>query len=104
MLCALKTEKLKAVKAQLTFRKRVLQQTTQDKSLFAFSAGSKAKTIEQLITNLTVLISEARKGSTAEKKLNKKLLLVNRHIKDRFNDAWYYGHIPSVVPGFTGEI
>lgn len=63
-----KTEKLKAVKAQLTFRKKVLQQTTQDKSLFAFSAGSKAKTIEQLMTNLTVLINEARKGSTTEKK------------------------------------
>lgn len=78
-----------------------MQQTTQDKSLFAFSAGSKAKTIEQLMTNLTVLINEARKGSTTEKKLNKKPLLVNKHIKHRFNDAWYYGHILSVVPGFT---
>lgn len=67
-----KTEKLKAVKAQLTFRKKVLQQTTQDKSLFAFSAGSKAKTIEQLMTNLTVLINEARKGSTTEKKIKQK--------------------------------
>ena len=98
-----KTERLKAVKAQLTFRKKVLLQVTQDKSLFAFSAGNKAKNLSELKDNLTILINEARKGSTKEIKIGKKPLLVNKTIKHRFtgNDAWYDGHVISVVPGFT---
>ncbi|KAK3103507.1 hypothetical protein FSP39_019719 [Pinctada imbricata] len=96
-----KTEKVKAVKAQLTFRKTVLHQTTLNKSLFQFSFGKKAKSLDELKANLKVLIDEARKGSTSETKSKKTPLLVLKRIKHKFENDWYYGEVVSVVPGFT---
>jgi len=94
-------EKKTAVKAQITFRKKVLRQVPSNTSLFTFSSGKKTKSQEELKMNLLTLINEARTGCTTEKHMSTKPLLVDKYIKHKFDDSWYIGHVLSVVPSFA---
>ena len=94
-------EQIKALKAQLNFRKNVLKQIASDKKLFLFSEGGKKKSVEQLTTNLCRLISESRIGSTSEKPAGTGVLLVGKTVDHQFTDKVYRGRVLSVVPGFS---
>ena len=49
-----KTAKLCALKAQMNFRKRVLEQNHSDKTLFSFSKDGKQLSVEELTYNLNL--------------------------------------------------
>ena len=53
-----KTAKVKALKAQINFRKQVLQQKYPDKGVFSFSKNRKQFSVDELATNLKKLISD----------------------------------------------
>ena len=53
-----KTAKVKALKAQINFRKLVLQQKYPDKGVFSFSKNRKQFSVDELATNLKKLISD----------------------------------------------
>ena len=53
-----KTAKVKALKAQISFRKQVLQQKYPDKGVFLFSKNCKQFSVDELATNLKKLISD----------------------------------------------
>ena len=52
-----KSAKLKALKAQLNFRRRVLEQKHPDKEVFAFSRKGKQLSVDELVSNLEKLLS-----------------------------------------------
>ena len=54
------TEKKKALKSQLNFRKNVLLQKTTDQSLFLFSSKKKQKTVVELTEQLCKLVDAAK--------------------------------------------
>ena len=53
-----KSAKLKALKAQINFRKQVLQQKYPDKNVFMFSKNRRQFSVDELATNLRKLISD----------------------------------------------
>ena len=61
MLATLETKKLKvaALQAQLRFRQHVLQQNTGDKSVYRFSSGKHALSVQELTNNLKTLLVHA---------------------------------------------
>ena len=54
-----KSAKLKALKAQLNFRKKVLEQRHPDKDVFAFTRKGKQLSVDELVSNLNKLLSTA---------------------------------------------
>jgi len=97
------TAKLNALKAQLNFRKQVLDQKSYlDKDLFLFSKNGKQYSADKLIENLTKLICDQkpvqeRASCTHESPVGKK-------IKHKWRDEngcekWYCGEVLSKVVG-----
>lgn len=97
------TAKVKALKVQLNFRQKVLQQNCTDKSLFKFSQNRKQFTIGQLTSNLLKLLEDSSTTSTCEtipstqEILLNPQLLVGKKIKQRFVEdgklVWYEGTV-----------
>lgn len=102
------TEKREALKCQLQFRKGVLTQVTEDKTLFNYSkkaeCGDTSKrrqlTVEELTANLKVLVHQAIVRSGTEETH----MLVGKRVKhiqvEEGERTPYYGKILSQVPGY----
>ena len=97
-----KSEKIRALKAQLNFRKNVLKQKASDKKLYIFSAVKRTKRVEELQSNLVELIEESRALPTTECTQKDIPLLVGKYVSHTFaNGKRYVGKVLSVVPGFS---
>lgn len=100
-----KTAKIKALKVQLTFRKKVLEQAHPDKEIFFFSKNKQQLTVDELSQNLTKLISpQAHNQNTVGPAQQANQMLISRRIRHRWKDCdsseqWYLGTILSFVPG-----
>ena len=93
-----KTEKLKALKAQLDFRRKVLEQTNFDKEIFFLSKNGKRLSIQEVSKNLCQLFSTSEASSTACESL------VGKRIRHRWCNAdgteqWYSGRVLTLVSG-----
>ena len=87
-----KTSKLQALKAQLDFRKKVLEQNPVDKSL---SRNKKKLSVDEVCSNLCKLFPPMS-GCDKED-------LIGKRIKHKWNEdgteKWYFGTILDVVAG-----
>ena len=98
-----KTAKLRALKVQFNFRKRVLDQRSyRHKELFLFSKNGQQYTVEELMDNLAKLINEEEAVSGLANKVRESL--VGKTIKHRWRDEsgveqWYFGEVLSKVAG-----
>ena len=100
------TGKKEALKSQLRFRKEVLQQVTEDKTLFSYTkkedTGDKRRqlTFKELSANLKVLVHQAAVRSGTEETH----MLVGKRVKHfQIADGErtpYLGKIMSQVPGY----
>ena len=97
------TEKKKALKIQLNFRKNVLEQKYPDKTVFQVSGKGKAYTVGELTANLKKLISSAldiQRKNPEESGLN----LIGKRIRHYFMvdgvRTQYRGRVVSTVPGY----
>ena len=99
-----KSAKIKALKAQLNFRGRVLEQQHQDKEVFAFSRKGKQLSVDELVSNLEKLLSTSplQDRHAAENQQS----LIGKTIRHKWCnedevEQWYTGHILSAVEGST---
>ena len=102
-------EKLKALKAQLDFRKKVLdQETPNTKHLFFMSRGHKKLSVEEVTEQLSQIVNFqiVDQQSTSATHIQSKgfHLFPGSKIRHRWEDepgkfTWYEGNIVSVVPG-----
>lgn len=100
-----KSDKIEALKVQLKFRKEVLNQIPDDKSVFNFTKtkeGTKSRknlTVEELITNLKMLVRQSIVRDNLDE--SDKHVLVGKRVKHRFDtngeDQWYTGKVISQV-------
>lgn len=107
-----KAEKLKSLKMQIKFRRKVLGQSHSDNAVFKFSHGGKAHSVEMLKQNLyellTVTESDDKRCTPSpdreqdsvlspEDVIKQPELLVGRRIKHRFEVdgelVWYRGTV-----------
>ena len=94
--------KIKALKAQLNFRKRVLEQTHENKEIFHITKHGKRLSVTELVDNLKKLLSmHPLQDSTVS---SPHLDLVGKRIRHKWVDEdgkeeWYCGCILSSVPG-----
>ena len=95
----LKSTKAKcdALKVQLNFRKKVLQQCHDDKSVFIFSHNKKPHSHSQLLINLLKLLPTERQRLSTEQFVTNPELLVNKRIDHLFESdeglQWYRGTV-----------
>ena len=100
-----KGDKIEAQKAQLKFRKDVLQQIPDNKTVFNFSKSEEGKTlrkslnVDELKENLKKLVKQAVvKDSESDIERH---ILVGKRVKHRFStdegDKWYTGKVISQV-------
>lgn len=87
-------EIVKAMQAQLKFRKKFLKQKPRNKKLFNFSTKSdggkyKKLTIPELRTNLLELIKSTLIGETTENEVVGIPLLVGKTVDQKFTDQTY---------------
>ena len=68
-----KTERVKLLKLQINFRRKVLCQTYSDKSVFKFSQNRKQFSVDQLQANLYKLLPSEEDGSPTTSSLNQVL-------------------------------
>ena len=101
-----KSAKVKALKAQINFRRKVLEQTHLDQSLFVFSKNRKPLSIEELISNLQKLLPESDESeSISELETHEyQETLIGKRIRHRWRnedgtEQWYNGKIISAVAG-----
>ena len=104
------TKKKEALKAQLRFRKTVLQQSSEDKDIFKFSKKGRGQfNSSELRDNLIKLLEAAKAlltGKSHDQCADQRDLsyLVGKHIKHKFSEdgqfVIYSGRIISQVPGF----
>ena len=99
-----KSAKIKALKAQLNFRRRVLEQQHPDKEVFAFSRKGKQLSVDELVSNLEKLLSTSplQDRHAAENQQS----LIGKTIRHKWcnedgEEQWYTGHILSAVEGST---
>ena len=101
------TQKCKALKAQLRFRKKVLEQHYPDDSIFNFSSKEKGNFNSQLLhRNLLKLIHEAKSCPTPTSSTTTTTTLADRNIEHNFKEAdgsikAYKGRVIAQVPGFS---
>lgn len=99
-----KSDKLQALKLQIKFRDKVLNQTHSDKSLFRFSHKGKQHTVDHLTKNLCELIGDTGAPSLSEQVppslemiMIQPELLIGQQIKHRFEVdkrlVWYDGRV-----------
>ena len=101
-----KTEKFKALKAQLNFRKKVLQQVPLNKEIFFTTRNGKQLTIEEISSNLALLLQHSTQVPTNLLISLNQESLVGKRIRHRWcnpdgTEQWYTGCILSVVLGTT---
>ena len=101
-----KKEKVKALKAQLDFRKKVLEQTHTEKDIFFITKQSKQLPVEVISENLCKLLSSAHLINTPSTVATNCQSLIGREIYHRWKDEdgeerWYKGRVLSLVPGTT---
>ncbi|XP_060557311.1 uncharacterized protein LOC132717769 [Ruditapes philippinarum] len=105
-------EKVEALKAQLKFRKEVLNQVAETKSQFNLTKGMKGSkkrkklTVDELKENLINIVKQALvKDRENDEEIH---ILVGKRVRHRFEEVtdgkkmykWYNGRIISQVPGF----
>jgi len=101
------SEKLKALKCQLDFRKKVLE-LAGPKEVFFMSRNRRKLTVDEVKTNLLTLISPSHRpiSSSPSPFVATQESLVGRRICHRWcksdgSERLYYGKILSIVPGTT---
>ena len=99
-----KSAKLKALKSQLNFRRRVLEQKHPDKDVFVFSRKGKQLSVDELVSNLENLLttSPVQDRHVAENQQS----LIGKTIRHKWynedgEEQWYTGHILSAVERST---
>ena len=101
---SIKSDKLQALKLQIKFRDKVLNQTHSDKSLFRFSHKGKQQTVNHLTKNLCELFGDTGAPSLPEQVppslkmiMIQTELLIGQQIKHRFEVdkrlVWYDGRV-----------
>ena len=100
-------EKLKALKCQLNFRKKVLEQSG-PKELFFMSKNRKKLGVDEVVANLLVLISPLHSQrlapvspftATQESLIGRHIILCHKWKLSDGSEQLYYGKILSFVPG-----
>jgi hypothetical protein len=90
-----KTGELRALKAQLDFRKKVLEQVCIDKSVFCLSKNRTKLSVDEVCSNLCKLFQPASSNDQEG--------LIGKRIRHRWNvngsEQWYLGTILDIVPG-----
>ena len=106
------TKKREALKAQIRFRKTVLQQSSEDKDIFTFSKNGRDQfNSVELRDNLIKLLEAAQAPSISQSKAHGHhtdeedlSYLVGKHIKHNFSEdgqlVTYRGRVIPQVPGF----
>ena len=100
------SEKLKALKCQLDFRKKVLEQAG-PKEVFFMTKNRKKLTVDEVASNLSALFSPAHRPVVSSSPfIATQESLVGRRICHRWRESdgaehLYYGKILSIVPGTT---
>ena len=88
-----KTSKLQALKAQIDFRKKVLEQNPVNKSIFCLSRNKKKLSVDEVCSNFCKLFPPMS-GYDKEG-------LIGKRIKHKWNvdgtEKWYFGTILDVV-------
>ncbi|KAH3729787.1 hypothetical protein DPMN_055765 [Dreissena polymorpha] len=91
------SDTIKALKAQVRFRKNVLHQIPSDKFKFNFSKKGKDFTVNELTANLKELVTQAIVADDAIQKH----ILVGKKVRHRFikdgQSEWYIGKVISQV-------
>ena len=102
-----KTAKLKALKCQLDFRKKVLQQSYRDKTVFQATVNGKKLSVDEVTHNLIKLLSTGSESNTPPQlpEDSEAADLVGKRICHRWlvadDEEWFTGLILSVVPGMN---
>ena len=99
------TERKKALKVQLNFRKKVLKQASPEKDTYLFSYKVQGKTkqctSEQLTVKLKQLVTASFSlPSPQNQEDDRRPLFSDRKITHKFHDGTYTGRVISAVPGF----
>ena len=95
----LKSAKAKcdALKLQINFRKRVLEQSNDDKSVFVFSHKGKQHSHTQLLSNLLRLLPNEQQSLSVDQFVRNPELLVNKRIEHLFESdqglQWFKGTV-----------
>lgn len=95
----IKTEMLQALKTQLHFRSKVLEQKYPEKDVFFLSKNKKKLTVDEVTQNLIKLLTPPPSSNAANQES-----LVGKRIRHRWKESdeseqWYYDRILSLVPG-----
>ena len=98
-----KSEKVKALKAQLRFRKEIFQQMPADSSIYKFSKKQHGKTVqlsvEELKENVKALVTHA--FTLPNIPLSENTVIVGKRVRHKFTnedgDVWYTGRVISQV-------
>ena len=97
-----KAQKLKALKTQLAFRKKVLEQEHPDKNVFYLSRNRRQLTVDEVSQNLIKLIEPSSQMQPTSTSANE--ALIGKRICHRWKDSdgsekWYFGTILSLIAG-----
>ena len=91
-----KTSKLQALKVQLDFRRKVLEQKYDNRTVFYLSKDKRKLSVEEVCRNLYKLLLPATNICDQEG-------LIGKRIRHRWNvdgsEQWYLGTILDIVPG-----
>ena len=94
--CKSNTSKLKALKAQLDFRKKVLEQEYNDRYVFCLSKNKRKLSVNEVCSNLEKLLCSCLRYRDLEGLVGKR---IKHKWKDEDDEKWYYGTILDLVPG-----
>ena len=94
--CKSNTLKLKALKAQLDFRKKVLEQEYDDRYVFCLSKNKKKLSVGEVCHNLEKLLCSSSSYRDLEGLVGKR---IKHKWKDEDDEKWFYGTILGLVPG-----
>ena len=101
-----KADKIKALKLQINFRWKVLEQSYPDNSVFKFSCNRKQHSIHQLQQNLFKLLTQQSEDEASQKPSMEQIvqhpeLLIGQRIKHRFlvngKLVWYEGTVLAMI-------
>ena len=89
---------IKALKAQLNFRQKVLQQESDDKSVFNFTKVQNSKRVNLSVHELTVNVKKLVNKAMVKGITGQRHILVGRRVRHKFaDDTWYDGKVLSQV-------
>ena len=99
-----KAEKVKALKLQINFRSKVLEQSYPDNSVFKFSSNRKQFSVHQLQQNLLKLLTQSEddhQRPSLEEIMQHPELLIGQRIRHRFSVnhrlVWYEGTVTAMI-------